>query len=100
MSEPTIQELIEKLVPDAVLTALSRKPEKVKAVLIKLINQYARAEGEITELRARVADLEKDAGRYRWVRSQKALEVHRFMLWADSMPDLDEMIDKAMRVRQ
>lgn len=59
-----------------------------------------RMQREITELRARVAELEKDAGRYRWVRSQKALEVHRFMLWADSMPDLDEMIDKAMRVRQ
>lgn len=71
--------------------------ERARAIANGIDVLATRMQREITELRAALAEAEKDAKRYRWVRSQGALEVHRFMIWAESMPDLDEMIDKAIQ---
>ena len=62
---------------------------------------------EIEALHARIAELERDALRYRWLRLQSpSNEYHQIMNWVDgiddwiswaSPEDVDTAIDRAMR---
>jgi transcriptional accessory protein Tex/SPT6 len=48
---------------------------------------------------ARIAELEKDAARYRWLRNDTSLDIMQYGRYLDAPKDIDAAIDEALKER-
>ncbi len=71
-------------------------------------NENAAVRAALLDARARIAELEKDAARYRYLRERDLDTIHRGGVFAGRVPenlvingsDLDDAIDWAMEARE
>ena len=79
---------VNRMYASAIRDKWNEDPQAVVDALLK---------SEISALRAKVAELEKDAARYRFIRDTPHNSTIRFALWHQQNKTMDATIDSAMK---